>query len=89
MRRDLDQLSFADGLLKHRSGKTAWLDEVEKLILWKPLEEIMRPLHSSDEGAPSYPNLVMLRMLLLQNWCNLADEGIEEAVDDGGNHRGL
>ncbi len=24
----------------------------------------------------------MLRMLLLQNWCNLADEGIEEAVDD-------
>src|SRR5208283_2395279 len=43
---------------------------------------IMRPLHSSCEGAPAYPPLVMFKIVLLQQWYTLSDPAAEEAVRD-------
>ena len=36
----------------------------------------------SFEAPPSYPGLILLELLLLQQWYGLSDPGLEEAVDD-------
>ena len=43
---------------------------------------VLRPLHSSCEGAPAYPPLVMFKIVLLQRWYSHSDPAAEEAVRD-------
>lgn len=82
MRRDLRQASFADGLVNQRAGRNEWLGEIEKLIDWPALYQLLGPIYDSDEGRPSYPVLTLVKLLLLQQWYGLSDPGLEEAVDD-------
>jgi IS5 family transposase len=49
---------------------------------WSAFDVILRPLHSSCEGAPAYPPLVMFKIVLLQQWYSRSDPGAEEAVRD-------
>lgn len=65
--------------------KTAFLDEIDRLIDWKPLERLLnrRLKRSADAvGNPPYPALVMFKILLLQRWYNLSDEAVEEGLLD-------
>lgn len=82
MRRDLGQMSFADGLVNQRAGRNEWLDEVSKIIDWSALGTVLAKIYSSDEGRPSYPILTLVKLLLVQHWYCLSDPGLEEAVDD-------
>ena len=34
MRRDLRQVSFANGLVNQRAGRNAWFDDIDRLIDW-------------------------------------------------------
>lgn len=81
-RRDLGQMSFADGLVNQRAGRNEWLDEITKVIDWAALDRVLSPIYASDEGRPSYPVLTLVKLLLLQQWYGLSDSGLEEAVDD-------
>jgi transposase, IS5 family len=82
MRRDLGQMSFADGLVNQRAGRNRWLDEIDKLINWSAVMTLLNPIYASDEGRPSYPLLTLVKLLLVQQWYGLSDPGLEEAVDD-------
>lgn len=82
MRRDLGQISFADGLVNQRAGRNEWMDEIDKLLDGKAIERLLDPIYASDEGRPSYPLLTFVKLLLLQQWYGLSDPGLEEAVDD-------
>lgn len=82
MQRDFGQMSFGDGLINQRKGRNEWLDELDKMIDWSPVEHILKPVYASDVGKPSSPHLTMFKLLLLGRWHGLSDEGIEEAVDD-------
>lgn len=82
MRRDLGQMSFADGLVNQRAGRNEWLDDLGRMLDWKAVERVLAPIYASDEGRPSYPVLTLAKMLLLQQWYGLSDPGLEEAVDD-------
>src|SRR5512143_4247470 len=82
MRRDLGQISFADGLVNQRAGRNEWMDEIDKLLDGKAIKRILDPIYASDEGQPSYPLLTFVKLLLLQQWYGLSDPGLEEAVDD-------
>lgn len=65
--------------------KTTFLDEIDRIIDWKPLERLMnkRLKRSADAvGNPAYPALVMFKILLLQRWYNLSDEAVEEGLID-------
>jgi transposase len=81
-RRDLRQVSFADGLVHQRAGRNSWMDEIDKLIDWSAVVKLLDPIYGSDEGRPSYPLLTYVKLLLLQQWYGLSDPGLEEAVDD-------
>jgi len=82
MRRDLGQLSFADGLINQRAGRMEWLNDLNRIVDWKALERVLDPIYASDEGRPSYPLLTLFKMLLVQQWYGLSDPGLEETVDD-------
>jgi IS5 family transposase len=82
MRRNLRQMSLADGLINQRAGRNTWLTELDKLIDWSSLDRLLSPIYGSDEGRPSYPVLTLVKLLLLQQWYCLSDPGLEEAVDD-------
>src|SRR5512144_67032 len=81
-RRDLRQVSFADGLVNQRAGRNSWMDEIDKLIDWSAVVKLLDRIYESDEGRPSYPLLSYVKLLRLQQWRGLSDPGQEEAVDD-------
>ena len=39
-------------------------------------------IHSSSEGRKSYPPLMMVRVMLLQQWYGASDPAMEEALSD-------
>ena len=81
-RRCFNQPSLADAFVKAYSRAGGFLEEITKTFDWSAFDVILRPLHSSGEGAPAYPPLVMFKIVLLQQWYSLSDPGAEEAVRD-------
>ena len=64
------------------SKGSGFLDRIEKAFDWGAFEALLAPIHASTRGAPGYPPLTMLKILLLQQWHTLFDPGAEEAVRD-------
>src|SRR5689334_19011118 len=81
-RRDFRQLGLADGIVRRRGKKSEWLDRLDAALDWPALETIVADIYASREGGPSYPLLTYVKLLLLQQWYGLSDEGLEAAVDD-------
>jgi transposase, IS5 family len=81
-RRDFRQLGLADGIVQRRGKKTAWLERLDAAIDWAAVETIVEGIYASREGGPAYPLLTYVKLLLLQQWYGLSDEGLEAAVDD-------
>ncbi len=78
----LYQPSLADAFVRAYSRAGGFLEDIGKTFDWAAIDVIMRPLHSSCEGAPAYPPLAMFRIVLLQQWYSLSDPGAEEAGRD-------
>src|ERR671929_80049 len=81
-RRDFRQLGLADSIVRRRGKKTAWLERLDAALDWPALETIVEGVYASREGGPAYPLLTYVKLLLLQQWYGLSDEGLEAAVDD-------
>jgi transposase, IS5 family len=82
MRRDLGQMSLADGLVNQRAGRNGWLERIDSIVDWSAAVKVLDEIYASDEGRPSYPLVTYVKLLLLQQWYGLSDPGLEEAVDD-------
>ncbi len=77
--------SFADYIVGQRKRPVTFLDKIDKLIDWKPIEKILRQKYkktASADGRPAYPALPMFKLLLIQKWHSLSDPGMEEALYD-------
>ena len=81
-RRDFRQLGLADGIVQRRGKKTAWLERLDAALDRSAPEVIVAGIYASREGGPAYPLLTYVKLLLLQQWYGLSDEGLEAAVDD-------
>src|SRR5690348_18449645 len=81
-RRDFRQLGLADGIVRRRGKKSEWLERLDAALDWPALERIVADIYASREGGASYPLLTYVKLLLLQQWYGLSDEGLEAAVDD-------
>lgn len=82
MRKSNRQLGFADALVEQVSKPNMKLDRIERLVDWRAVEALLRPLRSAPTGRPGYQPLPMLKALLLQQWYGLSDPGLEEALAD-------
>ena len=49
---------------------------------WERLAQVVAGVHAASRGRPSYPPLLMVKVLLLQQWYTLSDPQMEEALSD-------
>ena len=78
------QLTFADSEFSQKRRKTRkeiFLGRMDKLIPWKRLEGIIKPHYpKAGNGRRPYPLSTMLRIHFMQNWYNLSDPAMEDAL---------
>ena len=60
--------------------RNARLERLTQLIDWAPLAALVAGLHAAPVGRPSYPPLLMVKVLLLQQWYQASDPAMEEAL---------
>lgn len=79
------QLTFSSYSLQQRKTKSSFLDQIEKLIHWKPIETLLEKHYTTGQarkGRKAYPPMLLFKMILLQTWYNLSDYAVEEQVND-------
>jgi IS5 family transposase len=81
-RREIGQFSLGDELAPRGGRSQARLERLSVLIDWGQLEGLLSGMHASRYGAPSYPPLLMLKASLLQQWYELSDPALEDALSD-------
>jgi IS5 family transposase len=64
-----------------KSRRELFLDEMEKIVLWSGLEALVRPHYAkAGKGRQPVGLSIMLRTYFVQQWFNLSDPGVEEAL---------
>lgn len=68
---------------KKQTKREVFLEEMDKVVPWDEWVKLIIPYYPNGQRGRK-PQAIerMLRMLLLQNWFNLSDEGIEDAIYD-------
>ena len=82
MHRDMGQPSLAESLLPETLGHNERLERIAEAFDWDRFGRLLARVHSAVEGRPSYPPLMMVKVLLLEQWYNLSDPQMEEALQD-------
>ena len=80
MRRELGQLSLADGLVEGGAGRNRQLEKIAALVDWAAFERLLGDLEAAPVGQPSYGPLILFRCLLLAQWYGLSDPALAEAL---------
>lgn len=78
------QLSFADSEFatkRRKTRKELFLGRMADVLPWDQLLEVIAPVYpKAGNGRRPYPLSTMLRIHFMQNWYNLSDEGMEDAL---------
>lgn len=82
MHREMGQPSLAESLLPETLGRNERLERIDEVVDWQRLGRLVSGVYSAREGRPSYPPVMMVKVLLLQQWYNLTDPQMEEALRD-------
>lgn len=85
----LGNMSFVNK--KKRLRREVFLEEMNHAIPWKAFLKVLRKRYreNRENGRPSYPGELMLRIYFMQQWFQLSDEGMEEALYDSHSLRGF
>src|SRR5512145_3536664 len=63
--------------------RAQFLAEMERVVPWAELCALVEPVYPKGEGGrPTIPLERMLRIYFLQQWFNLGDPAVEEALYD-------
>ena len=76
---------FADMAVASRKQPETFLDDLDRIVDWKPIEGFLKKKlrrHQDAVGNPAYPALGMFKILLLQRWHDLSDHTTAEAMVD-------
>ena len=80
------QLGFGDyeqSTAKKRTRRERFLAQMEAVVPWKALIDLIEPHYpkaGSKGGRPAYPLEAMLRIHLMQQWYDLSDPAMEDAL---------
>ncbi|OBW42487.1 hypothetical protein AB670_01127 [Chryseobacterium sp. MOF25P] len=79
--------SMADVIcdLRIRKIKSTFFDQMDILINWRLLTNIINKYYTkgnSAVGTPSYDGLLLFKMSLLQTWYGLSDYEVEDRIND-------
>ena len=83
----MQQQTFAEVTFEQYRKATRrerFLDEMDRVIPWRELAAIIEPVYPEADGAgrPAVGVERMLRINCLQQWFNLSDPAVEEALYD-------
>jgi len=81
LERRSNQKTFFDEVVNKRLPNNHFLKEND-MIDWTPIEKKLESLCDPSKGRPGYLLLVMFKDLLLQQWFNLSDRDLSEAIAD-------
>ena len=80
------QLTFADTEYQHKRHQTSkekFLGRMETAVPWQILEARIDPYYPKvGNGRPPYPLMAMLRIHCMQQWFNMSDPAMEDALYD-------
>ena len=74
--------TFLDAFLPSNAGRNDRLDRIDRLIDWPKVAALLDDVHAAPEGRPAYPPVTMVKIIVLQQWHDTADVGMEEALQD-------
>jgi IS5 family transposase len=81
--RRIGQLGLMDAAVSRRGrGRREVLDEIGQLLDWSAFERLLAVIPVAAKGEPSFPPLMMFKVLLLQRWYGLSDPAMEAALYD-------
>ena len=64
-----------------KTKRERFLDEMEQIVPWAALQALVEPHYAKGEnGRPPVGLSIMLRTYFVQQWFNLTDPGVEEAL---------
>ena len=64
-----------------KSRRELFLEEMERVVPWSALESLVRPHYAkAGNGRQPVGLSIMLRTYFVQQWFNLSDPGVEEAL---------
>lgn len=79
----MKQLGLGLNLSAKRTRKREFLDEMERVVPWSVLVQIVEPHYPrAKTGRPPFGIETMLRIHYLQQWFALSDPAMEEALHD-------
>src|ERR1700722_10261408 len=79
----MKQSGLGLGMTGKRTRRRQFLEEMERVVPWKELVALVSPyLPEGKRGRPPFPPEVGLRIHFMQQWFNLSDPGMEEALHD-------
>lgn len=76
------QGSFAEHEIYGGEGGNRRLEKLAGLLDWGAIERQLGEVYAASEGRPAYRPLQMFKALVLQQWYQLSDPGLEEALLD-------
>ncbi len=82
MHREMGQPSLVESLLPEKLGQNQRLERIHQAVDWVRIGTLAAQVYDAPEGRPSYPPLLMVKVLLLEQWYNLSDPQMEEALGD-------
>jgi IS5 family transposase len=78
-------MSFSDFDVVRRTRKGNFLNQIDHLVDWKPIEKAINQHYSPKSdviGRPAYPGLLLFKMLLVGVWHGgLSDEAVEDMAN--------
>lgn len=76
------QYSFGDLQASSRVNENHFLLRIDREVDWRRINTALESLYDPRMGRPGFPPLVMLKVLLLQQWYRLSDPEAEESIRD-------
>src|SRR3989442_15551319 len=87
--RTLAMMTGFEGYSK-KTRRALFLEEMEKVVPWAKLCALIEPHYpKAGNGRPPVGGERMLRIYFLQQWFNLSDPAVEEALYDSAVMRGF
>ena len=81
----MKHMSFSDYYVSRRTRKGNFLNQVDHIIDWVPIEQAISQYYkpgSDVTGRPAYPGLLLYKMLLVGIWHGgLSDESVEDMAN--------
>lgn len=82
MHRQMWHPPLDESLLPQTLGRNERPERIGEEIDWDRFALLVDGTYSADEGRPSCPPLMMVKVLPLEQWYNLSDPQMEEAPGD-------